>query len=220
LGNLKQPGWGTRRYQALRLVERGGSAEADDAALVRGLCAREEWAAAATWGRYSPMVYGLLDRAIGSAGESEDLTQEVFMRVFAAIRTLRDPNALRSFLYSSAIRMLRWHLRGKRVRRFFSLSNSGELPDDHASPVEDSEGRELLARFYRLLDTLDANDRTAFVLRHIEGLSLEEMVKATGASLATVKRRVRRASQRVSELAKADFDLVDYIVPYGASDDT
>ncbi len=164
------------------------------------------------------MVYGLLDRALGSAGESEDLTQEVFLRVFAAIPTLRKPSALRSFIYSSALRMLRWHLRSRRIRRLLTLSDSGDLPD-FPSPGSDSEGRELLQRFYRLLDSLSANDRTAFVLRHIEGLSLEEIVNFTGASLATVKRRIGRASTQIAALAKKDPELTPYFAPQGASDE-
>jgi RNA polymerase sigma-70 factor (ECF subfamily) len=183
--------------------------DVDDVELVGALGRGEEWAARAAWNRYAPMVYGVLDRALGSSGESEDLTQEVFLRVFAAIRSLRDPNALRSFIYSSAIRMLRWHLRGRRIRRMLSLSDAGELPD-HATPAADSEGRQLLGRFYRILDTLTPNERMAFVLRHVEQLSLEEVAHATGASLATVKRRIRSATTRVDTLAKADPELLQY----------
>lgn len=215
---LRRPWWGVSRHPQLRLVDQAQLAEPDDTALVQAASAREQWAATAIWNRYAPMVYGLLDRALGSAGESEDLTQEVFLRVFAAIGKLRDPSALRSFIYSAALRMLRWHLRSKRIRRLLTLSDSGQLPD-RASAATDSEGRELLRRFYRLLDTLSANDRTAFVLRHIEGLSLQEIVIATGASLATVKRRVRRASNEVGTLAKADPELVHYFVR-GAADDS
>ena len=191
----------------------------DDAALVRACIAGEEWAAAAVWRRYAPMVYGLLDRALGSASESEDLTQEVFWRVFAAFGRLRDPQALRSFIYSAAIRILRWHLRSKRVRRILLLSDSDEMPDG-TSAGQDNEGHELLERFYRLLDSLGANDRTAFVLRHLEGLSLAEMTVATGASLATVKRRVYRASEQVTKLAKADPDLALYVLRAGGADES
>jgi RNA polymerase sigma-70 factor, ECF subfamily len=219
LGHQLPPRSTSNRHPPLRLITPEESAESDDAALVRGLLAREEWAARTTWNRHAPMVYGLFDRALGSAVESEDLTQEVFLRVFAAIRTLRDPNVLRSFIYSSAVRMLRWHLRSKRVRAVLTLSPSGKMPD-RASPGADSEARELLERFYRLLGTMSANERTAFVLRHIEGLSLGEMMDAMGASLATVKRRVRSASQRAALLAKADPDLVHYFVRGRASDDT
>jgi RNA polymerase sigma-70 factor, ECF subfamily len=221
LPSLKRPSWNVGgRPAPVRLVPRDGEPEPDDAALVRGLAASEDWAARTAWNRYSPMVYGLLDRALGSAGESEDLTQEVFWRVFAAVHTLRDPNALRSFIYSAAIRMLRWHLRGKRIRRLLMLSDSGDLPE-RASPAQDAralaEGRELLVRFYRLLDRLGADDRTAFVLRHVEELSLEEISRATGASLATVKRRVRRASQQVAVLVKEEPDLVPYFVRAGGT---
>jgi len=217
LGNLRRPSWGSGQ-PSLRLVSPEQAAAPDDLALVRALLHREEWAATATWNRYAPMVYGLFDRALGSAGESEDLTQEVFLRVFAAIRSLRDPLAFRSFIYSTAIRMLRWHLRSKRVRRVLTLSDSGELPD-RASGAADSEGRELLARFYRLLDNLTANDRTAFVLRNVEGLSLGEIVEATRASLATVKRRISRAAKQVALLAKADPELVHYFASPEVSDD-
>ncbi len=202
----------------LRLVPAEPGQEPSDVALVYGLWADEDWAATALWNRYAPMVYGVLDRALGSSGESEDLTQDVLWRVFAAIRTLREPAALRSFVYSCAIRRLRWHLRSKRVRSIFLLSSTGELPE-RASPAVDSDGRELLGIFYRLLDSLSANDRTAFVLRRIEGLSLEEIVSATGASLATVKRRVHRASLEIANFAKAHPDLVHYLGPHGGSDE-
>ena len=215
LGSLRRTGWGVNAPPSLRLIVPGSQNDPDDEEIVGGLLARQEWAARNVWTRYAPMVYGFFDRALGSAGEAEDLTQEVFLRVFAAIHTLRDPRALRSFIYSSAIRMLRWHLRSKRVRRLLALSDSGELPD-RGSPGVDSEGRELLQRFYRLLETLGANDRMAFVLRHVEGMSLEEIGRATEASLSTVKRRVRRASNQVASLAKSDPDLSQYFVRYGA----
>ncbi len=216
MGNLNGRWWGLSRHPPLRLVTDAQATEPDDSMLVLSLAAGEEWAATAIWNRYAPMVYGLLDRALGSAGESDDLTQEVFLRVFAAIRKVRDPKALRSFIYSAAIRMLRWHLRSKRVRRVLTLSASGELPDQAGQGV-DVEGRQLLERFYGLLDSLSANDRTAFLLRHIEGLSLDEIVHATGVSLATVKRRVCRASKQAAILARADPELLPYFVQYGAT---
>ena len=106
--------------------------------------------------------------------------------------------------------MLRWHLRAKRVRRLFALSDSGELPD-WASPGVDNEARDLLRRFYGLLDELGVNERTVFLLRHVEGLTLEEIATLTGASLATVKRRIRRASDRIGVLAKGDTELAHYV---------
>ncbi|MGD0678051.1 MAG: sigma-70 family RNA polymerase sigma factor [Polyangiaceae bacterium] len=214
-----RPSWRAAiAHPPLRLVAPGPSAEPDDVAIVQGIVAGEEWAARVAWNRYGPMVFGFLDRALNSAGETEDLTQEVFLRVFGAARTIRDPTALRSFIYSSAVRMLRWHLRSKRVRRLFMLSDSGDLPE-RSSPSDDAEGRQLLERFYRLLDSLGTNERTAFVLRSLEGLSLDEIVQATGASLATVKRRIRSASMRITALARLDPELAGYLVPEDSVDE-
>jgi RNA polymerase sigma-70 factor (ECF subfamily) len=203
----------------LRLVAPGEQDVLDDATLVGAVIAGEEWAARAVWKRYSPLVYGVLDRALGSASESEDLTQEVFWRLFASIRNVQDPNALRSFLYSSAIRMLRWHLRKKRVRRFLALSDTGEVPEAHAQAT-DSEGRELLTRFYRMLDQLGADERTAFVLRQVEGLPLQEIADVTGSSLATVKRRIRRACDVIEKLARTEPEFAEYLGRAGADDGT
>jgi RNA polymerase sigma-70 factor (ECF subfamily) len=70
-----------------------------------------------------------------------------------------------------------------------------------------------------LLDSLGTNERTAFVLRSLEGLSLDEIVQATGASLATVKRRIRSASMRITALARLDPELAGYLVPEDSVDE-
>jgi RNA polymerase sigma-70 factor (ECF subfamily) len=201
------------------VVAREGDEKLDDAAILRGLRAGEDWAARLAWNRYAPMVYAVLDRALGRAGESEDLTQEVFCRVFAALDSVRDPSAFRSYVYSAAVRILRWHLRGRRMRELLTLSDGGDLPDG-AHRGDDAEGRDLLARFYRLLDKIPADDRTAFILRHVEGLRLDEIARATGVSLATVKRRVRRADRDVTAMVKAEPDLVPYFERAGDGDET
>src|SRR5262245_47701598 len=152
------------------------------------------------------MVFRLLERALGPDGEAQDLTQDVFLTTFEKLPQLRDGEALRSFIYSVALRTLKWELRRRRVRRVLRLSDGGQLPD---LPVRgsDVEARQLLAHFYALLEQLPVNDRTVFILRHMEGLKLEEIAERMGVSLATVKRWVGRASRDVSALVEADPEL-------------
>jgi len=152
------------------------------------------------------MVFRLLERALGPEGEAEDLTQDVFLSTFAKLPGLRDGDALRSFIYSVALRTLRWELRRQRVRSILRLSDSGQLPD-LAVRGTDTEARQLLTHFYALLEKMAVNDRTAFVLRYMEGLKLEEIAERMGVSLATAKRWVTRASRDVSALVEADPDL-------------
>lgn len=193
----------------VRLVASAAERDVDDVALVSAFVSGESWAARAIWVRHAPLVFRLLERALGPSGDADDLTQDVFLSTFARLSTLRDPNALKSFIYSVAVRTLKWELRRRRVRRILQLSPTGRVPD---LPVRaaDSEARQILQRFYVLLDQLGANERAAFVLRHMEGFKLEEIARQLGVSLATAKRWVSRSSHSVSALVEADRDLASY----------
>ena len=70
--------------------------------------------------------------------------------------------------------------------------------------VMDAESRYALRRLYNLLDRLSTRERLVLVLRHVEGMTLEEIAEAMELSLATVKRGLRRASLRVSQMVDSD----------------
>ena len=145
----------------LRLVARSSDSdrpELDDVALARALIAGESWAPEATWNRYAALVYDMASRALGNEYEAEDVTQEVFYRLFARSGTLRKPEALRSFVVSFAIRILKWELRRKRAGRLFTILAPKDLPD---APFRgaDPEARDTLRRFYAVLDRLGARER-------------------------------------------------------------
>jgi RNA polymerase sigma-70 factor (ECF subfamily) len=119
------------------------------------------------------------------------------LRVFARIHTLRDPDALSSFVLSIALRVIKWQLRQRRVRRILHLTDDG-VPPEIAVPGLDSEARQALARLYKFLDTLPVEERTVFVLRHV------------GMSLATVKRRLSRARNHLTSRLQVDSALRAY----------
>jgi len=196
------------RRPVLALASRE-SARPDDAELVRALRAGEPWAAPAVWNKHAPAVFRVAARVLGSGGDAEDITQEVFVRLFSRVGEIRDPDALGSFVFSIAVRILKWELRRRRVRRIMQLEDPRRLPE-RAVDAADSEGREALGRLYAILDTLSAEERTAFVLRHMEAMSLSEIAEAMKLSLATVKRRLSLATKRVSALADRDGSLAGY----------
>jgi RNA polymerase sigma-70 factor (ECF subfamily) len=179
---------------------------ARDVELAHALLAGETDAAELAWDRYAPLVHGIVSRALGPDAEVEDVTQEIFYRLFSRIGTLRKPEALRSFVISFAVRIVKWELRRRRARRWLTLSETGEVPEDQLM-VMNAENRYALRRLYGLLDLLSARERLVLVLRHIEGMTLEEIAEAMELSLATIKRVLRRASNRVSEMVDADEEL-------------
>jgi RNA polymerase sigma-70 factor, ECF subfamily len=189
----------------------------DDSALVHAFVAHEEWAPRAIWDRHAPMVYRLLKRALGSRLDAEDLTQEVFLRAFAKIPSLRDGNALRSFIYSIGLRTLKWELRRRRVRKILRLTDTGRLPDV-AADADPTERPNDIRIYYKLLDQVSVNARTAFVLRCLEGMQLQEVAVTLGVSTATAKRWVATATKQISRLVDDDVELSSSLGRLGGSD--
>jgi RNA polymerase sigma factor (sigma-70 family) len=179
---------------------------ASDAELARGLVSGESWAEAETWHRFAPMVLTTAERTLGSRTEAEDITQEVFYQVFRVAKTLREPDRLRSFVYSVAIRMLKSQLRHRRLRAWLSFHGPETLVDLRHVTL-DIETRDLLRKFYGLLDRLSPRDRLVFMLRRVESLTVEEIATTMELSASTVKRSMLRASARLSRWVDADANL-------------
>jgi RNA polymerase sigma-70 factor (ECF subfamily) len=203
----------------MREVERGarllvlpGAAldESDDADLARALIARDPQAPRALWRRYAPMVFRMLRRALGPGHDVEDLAQEVFLCVFEKVTTLREPKALKAFVISITVLTTRSELRRLWVRRWIRLSGKTDVTGKAVVHL-DTDAREALGRFYGLLDRINAQDRTLFVLRFMEGLGLLEVAAAAQLSLATTKRRLARVWSKVRLLVERDPILAEYI---------
>lgn len=199
-----------RRRLPLHVVPAGGRADPSDTELAQALIAGETWATAVTWNRFAPTVYGIAARALGRDSEAEDITQEVFYRLFSRIGTLRKPEALRSFVVSFALRIVKWELRRRRARRWMMLSTTDHLPEV-AGPISDPESRQVLRRFYAILDQLTARERLVFALRHLESMTMDEIATALSISVSTAKRTLTRAAGRVSAWIDEDADLMNHI---------
>lgn len=128
------------------------------------------------------------------------------MRVFVRIPSLRDPSALRAFVLSFAMNVLKWELRRRWVSRKIGLSVSGTLPDIEDASV-DAEARDALRRCYCIFDGLPTSERLAFVLRCMEGMTIAEVRAALGVSTSTAKRWVNRGAAKVAAEVANDPDL-------------
>ena len=195
----------------LQLVsDRDGSARTErrltDVELVRALRTEDPAAPAELWARCAPMVQRVLVKALGPCLEIEDLTQEIFLRVFVRLPALRDPSALRAFVLSVAMNVLKWELRRRWVGRKIRLSESGTLPDIKGASI-DTEARHALRRCYRIFDSLPTSERLAFVLRYMEGMTIGEVSAALGVSTSTAKRWVNRGAAKVAQEVANDPDL-------------
>jgi RNA polymerase sigma-70 factor (ECF subfamily) len=192
------------------LVARQEALEVDDATLARAAIEGDPNAHTAIWDRYHALVRRVLRRSIGPGNDVEDQVQEVFLRFYRNRAHLRNPAALRSFLFGITLRVAASELRSRRIRGWLRLTSDGVL-DDRAAPHVDADAREAVKRLYAILDRLDTESRLAFVLHQVEGMELLDVASSLGVSLATVKRRLARVSARVWAMAQGDRMLIEYL---------
>ncbi|HLQ68465.1 MAG TPA: sigma-70 family RNA polymerase sigma factor [Gemmatimonadales bacterium] len=143
--------------------------------------------------RYEPGLLRFATRMLGNPDAAADAVAESLVRAYRHLAQCRDPARLRSWLYRITGNRCRSHLARRRTNDI-SLSEAPPLADASDSWAALERG-EQVALVERALNALPAEKREAFVLKHVEGMSYEEMAAVTGARIPTLKMRVHRARE-------------------------
>jgi RNA polymerase sigma-70 factor (ECF subfamily) len=193
-------GLSVKPVRAITWTDVGGR----EAALIQRCAARDEDACAELVAEHQRMVYQLSLNLLGDHNEALDLSQEVFLRVFRTIHRFRGQSALRTWIYRIVVNQARnrqrwWRrrYRSQQVSLDAHLRDYGDFPEqtDGASPDRMLGRKELANRIRTALEQLPFDQRTAIVLREIDGLSYEEIGYSLGVAVGTVKSRLARARE-------------------------
>ena len=175
-----------------------------EATLIQRCAARDEDACAELVSEHQRMVYQLSLNLLNDHNEALDLSQEVFLRVFRTIHAFRGHSSLRTWIYRIVINQARnrqrWWRRRHRSQQVSldqHIQDHGELADttDGRSPDRIFGRKQLAERIRVALDRLPFDQKTAIVLREIDGLSYEEIGYSLGIAVGTVKSRLARARE-------------------------
>jgi RNA polymerase sigma-70 factor, ECF subfamily len=180
-----------------------------DETLVKRARQHEAAAFEALYRRHAAFALNLAVHIQGTTADVEDIVHDAFVRAHERLGELRDTASFRSWLGSIVVRLVRTRLRRRRLLTVLGLS--GHEPVDLeavAAPEADPETRALLAQVYALLQTMPADDRIAWTLRHVDRHGLDAVATLTGCSLATAKRRIQRAQSYLSQ---------KFVAPYSES---
>jgi RNA polymerase sigma-70 factor (ECF subfamily) len=174
-----------------------------EAALVQRCATGDEFACAELVGEHQRMVVQLAMNLLGDRDEALDLSQEVFLRVFRTIHRFRGQSSLRTWIYRIAVNQARnrhrfWRRRHRadqvsldqHVAAHGEFQSGGELTPDRMLAQ-----KQLAERLNHALEHLPFDQRTAIILREIDGLSYEEIAFSLGVAIGTVKSRLTRARQ-------------------------
>lgn len=169
--------------------------------------------------RHEQRVYNLAYRMLGEAEAAADATQDAFFQAYRALAQYRG-GSFKSWLLRIASNICYDRLRARQRRPTTSLEALIEeaeevggtdlalLEDPQGDPVDHATRRELARELAQALQSLPEEQRLVVILSDVQGMSYEEIVYVTGASLGTVKSRISRGRLKIREYLQKSRELL------------
>jgi RNA polymerase sigma-70 factor (ECF subfamily) len=153
--------------------------------------------------RYQVAILGLARALLAGSPDAEDVTQEVFVRVWRSLPAFRGESSFKSWVHRIALNVIVSHQRRlMRERRVFRGTPADTPIDGAGVPAPGDMQRDILSRLTldRALGQMPLDLRTALVLRDLQGLDYKDIAHTLGVPLGTVESRIFRARKRLRTL--------------------
>ena len=177
----------------------------NDVALIQRVLTGDETAFAELVKKHQKPVHTLAWRKIGDFHIAEDITQEVFLKVYQRLHILKDPNQFSGWLYVITANLCATWLRKKRIQTepledteptmIQEDAYSQHVVEERAKTTAESQ-REVVKK---LLAKLKESERTVMTLHYLGEMTVAEISRFLGVSASTIKSRLRRARNRLKE---------------------
>jgi RNA polymerase sigma-70 factor, ECF subfamily len=178
--------------------------------LIDNLIAGDREAAYVFYDKFGARISRWVWHLLGTDREHADIVQQVFVNIFESLPRIKKPDSFGAYVDSVTIKTTRFELRKRKARRaLYATGESADLDEsrDKKSPFKDQHIR----HFYRILNTMPTDDRIIFILRYLEGHSIEEIASIGQYSTSTAKRRLKRAKLIFEKNVVSDFSLVSLV---------
>ena len=152
--------------------------------------------------RYRDSFARFATRMVGNEPDAEDVVQSAFLRAYRGLERCRQPEQFAAWLHRIVLNECRSFAarRARRARWYDDDQETLASIAAESAELEDADDGPSLHELQRALDLLPVEQREAFVLKHVEDVSYEEMSRITGAGISALKMRVKRACARLREL--------------------
>ena len=158
--------------------------------------------------KYYPRVYASIFSFIKSREDSEDLSQQTFIKVWQQLDTFRGDSAFFTWVYRIAINLAKNFVTSSGFKKQ-KINTSIEDTEIDISSFNDIESTvihdESLEEINDYIDTLPESLKTAFVLREVEGKSYEDIAMITQTPIGTVRSRIFRARESIVEFIEKEI---------------
>jgi RNA polymerase sigma-70 factor, ECF subfamily len=176
-----------------------------DAMLVRRVLDGDTAAFTALVDRHAAACTRFATRMLGNREDAEDAVQESFLRAYRSLARYEERQVFRTWLFQILVNRCRTAaVRRQRRQRMFLVDDNAVAS---ASVRPSADSTDLRAELRRAIDALDPEQREAFLLKHVEQLSYDEMAAATGVGISALKMRVKRACDRMQWMLREVSDV-------------
>jgi RNA polymerase sigma-70 factor (ECF subfamily) len=174
-----------------------------DAELVKSALEGSEEAYAQLVRRYQDLLYRHAERMAGSPDEAEDIVQLAFIKAYRNLASCQNPNHVGAWMFRITANACKDHLKARRGDGI-AIDDVPGLTSDAGDPEHELDRLDLRSRIDSALRRLPADQREAFVMKHVEGMSYQEMEELLGVSVPALKMRVHRARDDLQELLEVE----------------
>jgi len=197
------------------LINLPTGADTGDLALVRRVQKGDKSAFDALVLKYQHKVLKLVQRYVRDQSEAEDVVQDAFIKAYRALPAFRGDSAFYTWLYRIAINTAKNYLMamGRRAPTSTEVEaedaegyEEGEQLRDINTPESLALSREIGATVNAAIDGLPEELRTAIQLRELEGMSYEDIARIMDCPIGTVRSRIFRAREAISDKLKPLLD--------------
>lgn len=169
-----------------------------DGPLVRRVLAGETEAYARLVERYRDRLGRYASRMLGNQADAEDALQDTFVRAYRSLARCNDPDGFGPWLFGILVNRCRTYAARRARRQEIVRTDDYAVAGASVDPAaEQIAWRETISW---ALERLPADQREAFLLKHVEELSYEEMQHLTGTRVPALKMRVFRAREELRRL--------------------
>jgi RNA polymerase sigma-70 factor (ECF subfamily) len=177
------------------------SPAASDLELARAAAAGDATAFEKLYEQHHRRVYSLCLRMLGSVGQAEDLTQEVFLQVYRKIGSFRGDSAFTTWLHRLAVNQVLMHFRRRGVK-LEHTSDEGDFSNVVETALQSTRRISMVDRLAleKAVGELPPGYRTVFVLHDVEGYEHGEISDMLHVSIGTSKSQLHKARMRLREL--------------------
>lgn len=153
---------------------------------------------------YQQRVYGLVRKMLIDHDDSDDVTQEVFIKIHKAIDKFREDAQLYTWIYRIATNECLSFLKKKKRRFFLPLEDVSKELSNKIDASPDLDGDEIQRKLQKALLTLPDKQRLVFNMKYFDDMTYEQIAEITTTSIGALKASFHHATKKIEEFLTTD----------------